>query len=184
MLNSKTFILIAALALLALVGVGCKIVSGSFLVVETIEFTTVQGFYADTVDLTEDEDWEEHKDDIDRIEVVGFELWITNNEPSEWTYRAYVSEPQTPLYNEAQAEANATLVFGELTVPAATGGSGSTKYVSYAESFDLLSNIDELRALVKTGQFDVYGIAEGGGSGNGGQIDSLRIIVTVSATDS
>lgn len=186
MLKSKSALLISGLALLVLAALGCKIVSGTFVVVESFSFTTKTGFYPTAVDLTENDTWQDHKDDIDRIEVVGFELWITNDETSEWTYTGYVNEATMPddTLSQGQVEANATRVFGPLTVPAGTVGAGTQKFVSYSESLGLLSNIKTLQNLVKGGLFDYYAIATGGSGGLGGQVDSIRIIITVAAKDS
>ncbi|MCB2229690.1 hypothetical protein KQH82_03170 [bacterium] len=181
MYKSKGFLLIVGLACLALLAVGCKIISGSFLVVENLEFTTHTGFYSLAVDLTDNDVWEDHADEIDDIEVIGFELWITNQSTTAWTYSAYIDEPTSPMWDNAgEVEANATRFFGELSVPAGTPSAGSSKFVSYASSFKYLSNISTLKNLVKKGAFDLYGISTGGGSG---RIDSLKLIITVAATD-
>lgn len=181
MYKSKGIMLTVGLACLALLAFGCKIVSGSFLVVENLEFTTHTGFYSLAVDLTDNDVWEDHADEIDQIEVIGFELWITNQSTTAWTYSAYIDDPQPSLYTTpAEVDANATQFFGELTVPAGTPTAGSTKFVSYASSFKYLSNVSTLKTLVKKGAFDLYGISTGGGSG---RIDSLKLIITVAATD-
>lgn len=186
MMKSKGVLALTGLALLALVVVGCKIVSGTFVLVESFSFTTQTGFYPTAVDLTENSTWKEHEDDIDRIEVVGFELWITNNETSEWTYTGYVHESTMPddTLDQADVDSLATLVFGPLTVPAGTPSAGTQRFVTYAESLGLLSNISTLQSLVKGGVFDYYAIATGGSGGLGGQVDSIRIIITLAAKDS
>lgn len=166
------------LALLALVLGGC-LVSGTFIVVEVIEFSaTSSGFYAEAVDVSDNEDWEDHKDDIDRIDVVGFEVWATNNSTTALTYSAYIDDPQPSLYtNATQVENNATLIVDGITIPGNVGV--SQRVVSYSESLSHIANTATLRTLVKSGQFDYYALTSGNTTGT---IDSVKVIITVSAS--
>ena len=169
------------LVLAILVISGCRIVSGTFVVVEVFKFTALSSnFYREAVDLTDDDTWDEHKDDIDRIDVVGFELWMTNNTNTEFTYSAYLDNPTDPMYDTpGEVTNNATLIFDNLTVPAGGPGSGSKRVVTYAKSFSYLKNIPAIRKLVKEGVFDYYAITVGNTTGS---VDSVKVIVTVSAS--
>ena len=180
-INNK--LIFGLLCCAALVIGGC-IVSGTFVVVESFEFTTQSGYYLKAVDLTDNEDWEDHRENIDEIDVVGFELWITNNEPTEWKFWAYMDDYEEACTTLTCANGSSTkfLIFDTLTVPAASSSS-STKFVSYAESFNYIQNLDKIKAMVKSGQFNYFGFANGGGGGLGGQVDSIRVIITVNASD-
>ena len=165
-----------SLALLSLVLGGC-LISGTFIVVQVIEFGSAAAFYKDAVDLTGNEEWEDHKDDIDRIDVVGFELWMTNP-GSSFTLDAYLDEPNDTAYTTSgQVTANTTHVFGSFTVPG--GISSSQRVVSYSNSFQYLKNVEAIRTLVKSGAFDFYVLSPGN---PGGSLDSVRVVITVSAS--
>lgn len=163
---------------------GC-LVSGTFVVEETFSFTTQTGFYFEPVNLTTNPDWEDHVDNLDDIELIGFELWITNNETSEWTYSAYADEydelcDDLACFNESTTKFK---VFGDLVVPAATSTGSSTKYVAYNKSFQFIQNFEAFKKLAMGGKFNLYGIASGGSGGNGGKVDSIKVIITINASD-
>ncbi len=183
-MTKKNLMLFGTLLLFALFAVGC-LVSGTFVIVETFEFSTQTGFYPEAVNLSDNADWEEHRDKLDEVEVVGFELWITNNESVEWKYWAYMDDYDNNCQSLSCANASTTkfLVFDTLTVPASTSSTGSTKYVTYAKSFNYIKNLDKVKKMIFDGSFNFYGYANGGGSGNGGTIDSIRVIITVNASD-
>ena len=180
-MTKKNIILSGVLILIALFAVGC-LVSGTFVIVETFSFSTQSGFYSDAINLDGNSDWEEHKDKLDKVEIVGFELWITNNEPEDWSFWAYMDDYDASCLSESCADESSTkfLVFDTLTIPASTGTTGSTKYVSYVESFDYIQNLDKIREMVFDGSFNFFAYATGA---NGGVVDSVRIIITVNASD-
>ena len=75
MSKAKILLVLASVLLIAIAFSGCKyIISGTFVIVENIEFTAGSGFYFYQVDITDEEDWDEHKDDIDFIDAVGVEF--------------------------------------------------------------------------------------------------------------
>jgi len=166
-----------ALSVLALTLAGC-IVSGTFItdiLIKDLQFNTQEGFYWEQVDLTEDETWDEHQDDIKSIDLVGFELWIQNQTQSDQTFEAYVANVDDPVYSTAaEVRANATLVIDELTLE--TGNNGDN-YVSYPQSFGYVTNLETLKSLVESGQLTAYGLTTGGSF----HLDSLRVIVTFTA---
>lgn len=87
----KNAVRLTGLALIALLAAGC-LVSGTFVIVEDFTFTAQSGFYFHPVDITTECDWADHKDDIDQIDVVGVEFWITNTESGPGTFDAYVND--------------------------------------------------------------------------------------------
>jgi len=183
-MTKSKLILSSTLILIALFAVGC-LVSGTFVIVESLSFTTQSGFYPEAINLLDNEDWAEHRDNLDKVEIVGFELWITNNEPVEWSYWAFMDDFDLSCQDISCANASTTkfLIFDTLTVPASTTMTQSTKFVSYAQSFTYIKNLDKIKQMIFDGSFNYYGFANGGLSGNGGVIDSIRVIITVNASD-
>ena len=174
----KKGILGAVVALLILAG--C-LVSGTFITVIVIkdeDFTTQTGFYFEDVNLAEDDVWEDHKDAIKDIDIVGFELWITNHESSARTFSCYINEASEPDYdNLSDVEANATLILDDL--PLAAGPDVQT-HITYGQSFQYLKNVDVLKNLAEDAAFDYYGISSGGTT-SGYTIDTLKVIITFTA---
>jgi hypothetical protein len=101
--------------------------------------------------------WDDHKDDIDKIEVVGFEVWITNHAP--FTFTAYMDEFGGTLYTSVtDVEDFTTQVLEPVSVPLTVG---STRIISYKQSFDYLTNTEALRDYVENGKFNYFGILSG-----------------------
>lgn len=175
MIASKHIRLFLGLALIALVAAGC-LVSGTFIIVEDFNFTAQSGFYFYPVDVTDDQDWEDHKEDIDQIDVVGVEFWITSTESGPVTFDAYVDDFSggTP----SSVPPTATKIINAFTV-----NPGANQHITYAQSLTFLTGTDRLKALAKTGKFDYYGTSTGN-EGTTFKIDSGKVIVTVSASGS
>ena len=181
-MTGKKMVLFGLLVITALIVGGC-LVSGTFVVTETFSFIAQTGFYGDSVDLTDNEIWAEHQDKLDRIELIGFELWVTNNEPTEWSFWAYLDDYNPSCVDETCADTSTTkfLIFDTLTIPASSGSSGSQKIVTYAESFNYITNLDSAKVLLMSGQFNFFGYADGGTQS---LVDSVRVVVTINASDS
>lgn len=176
-LLSDRFGLTSGLIILALL-TGC-LISGTFVVTAFFteqDFTTQGEVYFFVVDLTQESEWEDHQDDIESVDLIGFELWITNHDSVAAKFRAYVDELGQPVYNtEAELISNAVpKVFGDLTI------NPGANTVTYAESLALLTNLEALKTLVESGTFQYYGVATTGNVA-GYTIDSARVIVTLSA---
>lgn len=176
-------ILKSALALLtvlsaALLISGC-LVSGTFTIVEEFSFTSANDIYFYPVDVTDEEEWEDHKDDIDWIDIIGFELWITNNQVLPDTLAIYLDDfGADTLTSLAQLQANAVKVFGDLAI---AGGVGTQTHVTYGQSLGYIQNVAELRRLAKEGMFHYYGTSPGDGAA-GYTIDSVRVVLTFEAS--
>lgn len=170
--------MLVALALLT----GC-LLSGTFVIVisiEKVDFTTRTGFYYYHIDLSEEQDWLDHKDDIKDIDLVGFELWITNHEDVARTFSVYVDDDASlPDSNSSltDVKSNATLVLDEFELDA---GPNKQMRVTYGQSFKYLKNVETLKSLVEKGTFDYFGVSSGG-TASGYTIDSARVIITFTA---
>ncbi len=133
---------------------GC-IVSGQFVVVIVWGgfASTDTSLNKETVDLTTNSTWEEHKDEIQDIIDVKFKVTIKNNAGSAATGEVYVS---TVLYTTlADVRAHATRVLHGISV-----APGATVTIGFDESAAYRENLDQLLSLVKDGKFYLYGIAE------------------------
>lgn len=161
------------LIILAIFVSGCLLVSGTFVVVDDFEFTTNTNFYYYFADITDEDEWEDHKDDIDQIDLVGFEMTLINDGGTAITFEAFIDLSDQPIYSTyAQVNDNTTLIFGPLVVPPG----GIT--VSYGGSFAYLKNVEILKELVKSGAFHFYGTSSGGESFT---VEKGKVIITFTA---
>ncbi|MEW5795097.1 MAG: hypothetical protein AB1772_01930 [Candidatus Zixiibacteriota bacterium] len=181
----KNSVLVSAITLVGLVVAGC-LVSGTFVIVEDVEFdfTANTGFYWYPVDLRGNSDWEDHKDDIDDIDAVGFEFKIKNTsletcELNAWFVAAEGEANQAGPPPSTPGAAGQTKVIDGLVVAA-----GATRTVTYAESLGHISNLPAFKAIVKSGRFDYYGTSCGNTGDSLFVVTDGKIIVTVSASGS
>lgn len=140
--------------LVALLAAGC-ILSGQFTIVVNIDDEIAyvnQVLNSAVIDLTNDATWKDHKDDIQNIIDVKFELTVENNTSSAATGEVYVSENE--YTTEAEVKDNATLVLSGIVVDP-----NATRTISFTESAKYITNLKTLLDLVKTGHFYVYGLA-------------------------
>lgn len=182
MLIQKTKLSLATMMIVALFGLGC-LVSGTFVIIEDIvfDFTSDSGFYWYPVDLTTTSTWQDHKDDIDFIDIIGFTFMIENTSDVSQTFEArfVMAEGEADPFGlwPPGIPTNATTVISGLTVPAM-----SSRNVTYQESLGMISNLDAFKAIVKTGRFDYYGTSTGGSDNDLMVVTNGKIIVTVSAS--
>ena len=173
------FLLLAAMALLT---AGC-IISGTFVVTLFIgrnDFSTTNNIYYYAVDLTEESTWEDHKDDIENIDVIGFEAWITNNSGVATDFDIWIDDIGEPRYTtQVDIEANATHVLTGLSVPAGA----ASHFISYGESLGHITNVATLKTLAESGAFHYYGYSSTGGPSAQFVLDSARVIVTLTASN-
>jgi len=161
---------------------GCyDIISGTFIIdilIEDDDFTTRHDFYYYYVDLSTNEDWQDHEEDIDNIDVVGFELWIDN--PGEaTTFDIWIDDASADADSTlADVQTNATRVLRGLAI-----ASGNDQFVSYGTSLGHIENIETLRTLVRSGEFHYYGLAVGSTTDEY-HVDSARVAITLSASGS
>lgn len=129
------------------------------------------GFQYFYLDLSEDEDWNDHQDKIKSIDNIGFQLWVTNNGASETTGQLFISASGTTYADTAEVRDSATLVLDGLILPP-----GPT-YVDWPTSLNYLQNISTLKEIVKGGHFHGYALTTTLPFNI--TVDSARVIVTV-----
>lgn len=165
---------ILALTLLA----GC-LVSGTFVIdlsIDNTDIMTMTEFQYFEVDLTQEEDWDDHKDQIDYIDNLGFQLWVTNNGASDVTGQLYMAEEYADsIDTAAEVEDEATLVLTGMTL------SPGENYIDWPTSLGLIQNLDSVKTWVEGGEFVVYALTESLPFNI--TIDSATVIVTVTASE-
>jgi len=163
-----------AVAALVLMVAGC-IWSGTFVINQTIKFDPDDTFYSYRVDLTTNATWKDHKDNIDRIETVGFIMYLDNKVQETAFFSAYINDPVGDEPNPSEVPATAKVIIDSV------GVKSGKQVISYAESLNLLTNLDALKKVTKAGKFDFYGTSTGI-SGDTFKVDSVTIVVTFTAS--
>jgi hypothetical protein len=156
---------------------GCWfLLSGTWVVVFAVADEDIHedvGLHKFDVDLTDEDAWSDHKDNLDNIEDVAMTFNLVNEMDTEATGRIYVSSDNS-LTDTTAIKASATLILDGLTVPA----SGSLK-VDLAYYYDVFQNFEALRDLVKTGSFTGYAIVP---DSDHVKISHFVVVVTFSAS--
>ena len=176
MTKMKVFGAISALLVLAILP-GCdSLLSGTFVVdymVYDIDITSGSEWDRFQVDLTDDEVWQDHKDEIKNIDNVGLELWIDNSTTSTQTAEVYISDYADSLQSSADGIRQATdIVFDNLTA-----APQAKTHIDWSTSLGHVTDLNKLREYAEIGQFTVYTITEAPPYAI--TIDSARVIVTV-----
>jgi hypothetical protein len=131
------------------------LISGTFVIVWEVDDQDVhasQHFYKFTVNLTEDQDWKDHKDKINDISDAALTFKLINQGSSAATGQVFVSLDST-LNDTTAVKSHATVILDGITVPA-----HDSLYMDMAHYYDLLQNFDTLKGVVKTGVFTAYAI--------------------------
>lgn len=172
-LLNKIGVLGAAGMLLVLTG--CFIVSGTFTIEEDFSFTAQSGLYHYLADVTDEQDWIDHKDDIDNIDGVGYDIWFTNYGADDVTFNIWIDGADEPEYTTfAQVSANTVKIMDNLTLPP------GESHLTYGNSFGYIQNVETIRKLGMKGTFRMYG-ASSTGTGEPFIIDSGKVVFTFTA---
>jgi hypothetical protein len=163
-----------ALAAILLILAGC-FWSGTFVINKTFTFAPGEDFYSYRVDLTTNATWLDHKDNIDRIETIGFVLYLNSSEPDDVAFSAYVNEAVGDEPDQSSVPTTAKVIIDSL--PVAPG----KQVISYPQSLKVIRNVDTLKKLAITGKFDFYGTSTGN-DGVSFKVDSVTVIVTFTAS--
>ena len=134
---------------------GC-IFSGQFTIVVNVQDEIAyvdQVLNSAEIDLTANSTWDDHRDDIQNIVDVKFELTAENNTSSAVTGEVYVSENKYTTAEDVQD--SATLVLSGIVVDP-----NHTRTISFTESSKFIRDMPTLLDLVEKGHFFVYGLAE------------------------
>ena len=105
------------------------------------------------VDLGENSDWQEHRDNITGISRILFAFWVINPTTVDVTAQFYISTDET-LTTAQQIENQATLILDGVSVPAQ-----DSVYVAAQDSYQYFRNVDELADRLIDGRFHLYCIS-------------------------
>jgi len=162
--------------------VGCGLISGTFLLnlklVEDEDLFWKGDYYYSEVDFTEEEVWEDYGDEINKIDLVGFDLWATNDLVTDELYTVYATRMESPLADTstvAQIEAGATAIFRDVPIKA----KGIT-HISFGNSINYIANFDSLKVWAEKGEFKAFAVPSVS-SIIDMRIDSLRVLVMFTA---
>ncbi len=145
----KTFMIalkigLGIFALLMMLGNNC-ITSGNIVVVidnlPDLVGQTNTTFDSSPVDLENNSDWKDHRDQLNSVDDIGFACKITNHESSVATGQIWISEK---LYSSpADVRTSAVKILDGIAIPA-----GGIRSIEWKESADFLSNFSEAKTIV------------------------------------
>lgn len=151
--------IVPSLLLAALVGTGCVLVSGEFLIqvemgdvsVDVVDVNSLLDGYF--VDLTTNSTWKDHKNDIKSIEDLALVGDVHNSGLSDVTVVVYLRDGNPGPLSQATVTSSGIRVWGPLTVAA-----GATEKVDWNRSSALFgAGKTALLSRIKTGgQFTFY----------------------------
>ena len=175
MLKARKNVVLLGLAAFVLLA-GCGIVSITITIDEDFDVVGSGDFYYQSIDVTENEDWQDHEDDIEFVEMVTFDIWMTNNEETEVTFDGYVDDYDNTLCVTRScfdASSTPTRILKDIVIPA-----GSSRHITPGQSLAFIENLDVMKARELDGQFHFYGISTGGTSVNF-SVDSGTVFITL-----
>ncbi len=164
------------LGLAAIILAGC-LITGTFVLVldlPTITANSTGTFSSTEVDLTEEDVWEDHKDDVENITDVRFraDFTATGNTADGTIYFSSNRLYQTP--EAVRAASDAFIVFTGFSVPA-----GQTRTMTFAESAQYRQGLTEALELIESGEFYVYALTPSGPFEL--QLTDVHVLVTFDA---
>lgn len=170
MLKTNMRLVAAGLAVVILLA-GCGLLSIQVLVNEEIGTTSVPGdFFYYGVDVTDEEDWDDHKDDIEFVNYVTFDLYLRNPGGTDITFDGYIDDFANTACTNSACAAATTRFLRDITIPAS-----SSRHIYAGQSFEFMENLEVMKALAESGQFHFYGVSTGGAF----VIDSGRVVVAI-----
>ena len=170
--------------LMVLVGLGTLILAGCLISGTFVITLDINAFYSKSdgtqftahgVDLTTEQVWIDHQDDIKNISDIRLRATFTEglgNDAEGTVYFSANGTYTTPI--AVIAASDAFVVFSGLTIPA-----GSSASVSFAESASYRQNLDQALDLVETGHFYVYVLTPSGAFDL--YVSDIHILVTFDA---
>lgn len=142
---------LALVALFFILGTSC-ITTGNVMVAEYLDDLigqTDQNFDKGEIDLTNNGDWQEHKDQLNSIDDIGFACVIKNNTSTVATGQIYISD-------KAYSTADAARVGAVKILDGIVVAANATREIKWQDSYDFLTNFDEAKRIIYTEHFYVY----------------------------
>jgi hypothetical protein len=161
MITKKIRLSILSISALAVLTIsGCLLTSATFLITLLFPgpflYNTTTNFDAVAVDLDDNQDWRDNKDDIERIESIRFGGVVTNNLGVADEVSLYISKTRYTTYAQLLAATDVYAVLSGMPVPASASPTTVT-----AEDTDPYLNrkradLEKIRNLILFGQFFTY----------------------------
>jgi hypothetical protein len=151
--------IVPALAI-ALATPGCVLTSGQFLIdfeLDDFTATTENTVTRQDVDLTTEEDYNDHKDDLESLSDVAVLGTLINNGAAPINVEVWMTAAPNTYTTSTEVTDNATRLWGPFQVPA-----NSSKTVGWDESADLFKLAGKellIQEIKGDGQFTIYAIA-------------------------
>lgn len=135
---------------------GCIMVGTFVIDYEFASDENFDGLMSFDIDLTEEEDWEEHKDKIKDIDNVGFVLQVANNDDEDVDVEMYIDAVGEPIYYELEdIQANMDIILDNVTFAA----SGVTT-IDWPTSLTKVKNVAILKDYAESGVFRIYLVSD------------------------
>ena len=144
---------------LAFAAAGCILVSGQFLIdfeLDDFDVSTESTVTREDVDLTTEDDYNEHKEDLKSIADIAVLGKLTNNLSSAIGVEVWMTPAPTTYTTANEVTTNATRLWGPFNV-----NGNATKTVDWNESASLFSSAGKavlLNEIKGDGQFTIYAI--------------------------
>jgi hypothetical protein len=180
----KTLLVPALAAVLMLAASGCDLVSVTVRIVQDViapggtPYHAVSGATEGNigVDLTNDSDFKDHKDNIKSVDGAGFVFRVQNNLAATATGQIYFSATPINPPSEANIRSQGTLILTGLALP----GNAYTN-IDYEGSLALqvAANQPLFHETIKSGKIYLYGLAQNAPFDL--TIDQLTVILMITA---
>jgi hypothetical protein len=151
--------IVPALAI-ALAAPGCVLVSGQFLIdfeLDDFTATTETAVTREDVDLTTEEDYNDHKEELEGLSDVAVLGTLVNTGNAPINVEVWMTAAPSAYTTSTEVTANATKLWGPFQVAA-----NSSKTVDWDTSASLFTKVGKellIQEIKGDGQFTVYAIA-------------------------
>ena len=151
---------LGVIVLLMTLGNNCITSGNVVIVIDNIADVTAQtedNFGGSMVDLRNNSSWQDHKDQLNSVDDIGFACKITNHEPTAATGQIWISEK---LYADADSMSAASVkILDGIVIPAATDTAGVTRSIEWKDSYDYLEHFNEAKKIIydhRDNEFYIY----------------------------
>ncbi len=148
--------MIYGMALLVLIFIAGCVASGTLILVYDIDsfISSSTSIQVTEVDLTDNSDYNDHKDKIKSIDQVAVVGTLENLEFADNQAEVWLSDVGT-YSSPAEVRANATIVFSSPVILA-----GDTLFIDWSDALSYIQNLQTLKDAADNGHFYLYGLAE------------------------
>jgi len=183
-MNKRILILLAVVAAAAII-TGC-IFSGTVVITvlavpDPDPVTVTNATFADgelEIDLKDDENYVEYKDDINNIDNVSFYLSVHNNQATPVTFQILIDPDTSNNWTDIEdaIDHGVDVLFSDLTLPGS-----STLILDWDEAVPYTSQADDIKEILMEGVFSAYPAAIPRNNFSI-TIDSCVVVITLSGS--